>query len=365
MLRIFFKYTWIQKQTQSHPYLPNPHPNTHTQCHTHIHTVPHIQMDAQWHEHTYSAIHFSVIVTPIMSTFSDTSPHQSYPSPQWTQGVYPPPHTSLTPAIKGPRGYTHHHTPVLPQPSKDPGSQLHPPPHTSLTPAIKGPRRSVAPTTTHQSYPSHQGKDHGGQLHPSPHTSLTPAIKGPKGSLTPTTLCQSYPSHQRTQVSYTHHPTPVLPQPSKNPGGQLHPPPHTSLTPAIKGPRKSVTPTTPRQSYPSHQAKDPGGHLWTAAVSVGRGSVCSWHPWCGCCATPASCSSWSPSLCWVAATWWYACCGPRSTHGPAHPHVAPSCNTQHCTVPSVLTPAAWHHCRLPTVLPDTEVDYPRRSLTPQ
>ena len=72
-----------------------------------------------------------------MNTFSDISPHQSDPSHQRTQGVYPPPHTSLTPAIKRPRGYTHHHTPVLPQPSKDPGGQLHPPPHTRLTPAIR------------------------------------------------------------------------------------------------------------------------------------------------------------------------------------------------------------------------------------
>ena len=100
-----------------------------------------------------------------MNKFSDTSPHQSYLSHQRTQGV----------------SYTHHHTPVLPQPSKDPGGQLHPPPHTSLTPAIKGPSWSVTPTTPHQ----------------------------------------SYPSHQRTQgVSCTHHPMPVLPQPSgKGPRG--------------------------------------------------------------------------------------------------------------------------------------------------
>ena len=220
-----------------------------------------------------------------MSTFSDTSPHQSYPSHQWTQGVYPPPHTSLTPAIKGPRQ-----------------------------------------------------------------------------SLTPTTLCQCYPSHQRTQeVTYTHHHTPVLPQPSKDSGGQLHPPPHASLTPAIKGPKGSLTPTTLCQSYPSHQAKDPGGHLWTAVVSVGRGSVCSWHPWCGCCATPASCSSWSPSLCWVAATWWCACCGPHSTHGPAHPHVAPSCNT-----PTLYSPFSAHMlCMFTPLLPDTTVDCPLYSLTPK
>ena len=133
-----------------------------------------------------------------------TTPNQSYPSHQRTQGV----------------SYTHHPTPVLPQPSS------------------KGPWGSVTPTTPHQSYPSHQrtlgvsythhptpvlpqpSKDPGGQLHPPPHTSLTTAIKGPRVSVAPTTLCQSYPSHQRTQVSYTPHSTPVLPQPSgKGPRG--------------------------------------------------------------------------------------------------------------------------------------------------
>ena len=279
-LRFFQIY--MNTKTNAIPSISPQHPPP-----THTHTMPHTVLYTHPQCHTYKWMHSDINTHTVPST-SLQMWHQL-----WTHSLtYHP--TSLTPAIKGPGGYTHHRTPVLPQPSKDPGGI--PTTANQSSPAIKGPRGYTHHRTPVLPRPS---KDPGG---------------------IPTTTHQSYPSHQRTQgVSYTHHPTPVLPQPSG------------------KGPRRSVTPTTPHQAYPSHQAKDLGGHLWTAAVSVGRGSVCSWHPWCGCCATPASCSSWSPSLCWVVATWWCACCGPRSTHGPAHPHVAPSCNT-----PTLYSPFSAH-----------------------